>query len=383
MNNTVLIVDDSEHVRKQLEVFLKSGGYANLLFAESAEDALKQLGCSGSEKGDSGIDLILMDINMSDINGIEACRQIKTVEYLKDVPVIMVTASTETDDLRAAFEAGAIDYVTKPVNKVELLARVRSVLKLKYETDCRKDREKMLNETITALKDANKEIGDFIYTISHDLKEPLFVIDGYTKRLSKVYEDTIDEKGKSYISRIKANIEIMSRRIYEIVEVIKVGSVEYDFKDNDCGVIVNDVIKTLETRISTNKIKLSIQDGLPVVLCDEKRLSDVFLNLVTNAIKYMGDDNQKEINIGCDKEGDYYKFFIEDTGIGIRAEHHEQVFAIFRRIKDVEIEGTGVGLAIVKKIVGLHHGKIWVESPVNEGRGSRFCFTIPISNPVS
>jgi len=380
MHNTILIVDDSEHIRIQLELYLKSDGYTNLIFAESAGDALKQLGRGESEKGDGDgeVDLILLDIKMPEVDGIETCHRIKTIEYLKDVPIIMVTASTDTEDLRAAFEAGAIDYVTKPMNKIELLARVRSVLKLKCEMDCRKDREKMLHETIKALNKANKEIEDFIYIISHDLKEPLFAIEGYTKRLFRVYEDTIDEKGKSYISRIRANIETMSKRIYEIMEVIKVGAVKYDFKNNDCGILINDVIKTLEIKISTNKINLSIQENLPVVLCDEKRLRDVFFNLVSNAIKFMGDDNQKEINIGCDKEGDYYKIFIEDTGIGIRSEHHEQIFAIFRRLKEVEIEGTGVGLAIVKKIVELHNGKIWVESPVNEGRGSRFCFTIPI-----
>jgi signal transduction histidine kinase len=93
----------------------------------------------------------------------------------------------------------------------------------------------------------------------------------------------------------------------------------------------------------------------------------------------MGEDKQRQIKIGCDRNGDYYKFFVEDTGIGIRKEYKEQIFKIFKRLNDVETEGTGVGLAIVKKIVELHKGRIWIESPIKDGRGSRFCFTIPIT----
>ena len=108
-------------------------------------------------------------------------------------------------------------------------------------------------------------------------------------------------------------------------------------------------------------------------------MSDVFLNLVANAIKFMGDDKQRQITIGCDKEGDCYKFFVEDTGIGIRKEYQNNIFKIFCRLKDIEVEGTGVGLVIVKKIIGIHRGKVWIESPIARGKGSRFCFTIPIS----
>ena len=264
----------------------------------------------------------------------------------------------------------------------------------------RKKTEGQLVEKTKEVERINKELGDFVYIISHDLKEPLFSIEGFTKRLFKVYGNTFDEKGKSYIDRIKANIKMLSDRIYEIMEVVKIGTVEYDFTDNDSGAIVKDVIKTLESKIESNKVNVIIQDNLPTVCCDAKRLRDVFFNLTTNAIKFMGDDNLpnspvaesphnppfikggkrglREIRIGCDKDEDKYKFFVEDTGIGIQPEHHEHIFKMFKRLKVVEAEGSGVGLAIVKKIVELHKGKIWVESPVEDGRGARFCFTMPI-----
>jgi signal transduction histidine kinase len=117
-------------------------------------------------------------------------------------------------------------------------------------------------------------------------------------------------------------------------------------------------------------------------LCDERRIKDVLSNLLTNAIKFMGEDKQKQVKIGCEENVGYYKIYVEDTGIGIQEEYREQIFKIFRRLNEVEAEGTGIGLAIVKKIVEQHKGKIWVESPIKDGRGSRFCFTIPTTGEV-
>ncbi len=234
-------------------------------------------------------------------------------------------------------------------------------------------------EKTKKLKSVNKDLEDFVYSISHDLKEPLFAIRCYISRLLKTYEKMYDDKGKHYIDRIKVNLETMSNRVYDIMEVIKMGTVEYNFTHSDSVDIVKDVVNELESKIKNNKIKVIIRDNLPTIKCDGKKLRSIFSNLLINAIKFMGDNVQRQVTIGCDKEGDYYKFFVEDTGIGILEEHQEQIFKIFRRLKDIEVEGTGVGLAIVKKIVELHNGKIWVESPVKDERGTRFCFTIPIS----
>jgi len=243
--------------------------------------------------------------------------------------------------------------------------------------------ERQLVENTKKLKTANTELEDFVYIVSHDLKEPLFAIEGYTSRLLKTHEDVIDDKGKFYINRTKINIEKMSQEIQEIMDVLKVGRVTYNFKDKDSGVIIRKVVNALESKIAKHRINVSIQDNLPIVPCDEKRMRDVLSNLITNAIKFMGEDKQRQIKIGCNRSGDYYKFFVEDTGIGIREEYKEQIFKIFKRLNEVETEGTGVGLAIVKKIVEQHKGSIWIESPVKDGKGTRFCFTIPVTKIVS
>ena len=157
---SLLIVDDAASQRILLKAALKKAGYEDLLLASSAQDAFEQLGMNNSqtEIAAAAIDLILMDINMTGLDGIEACRQIKTIEALRDIPIIMVTGSTEIEDLDAAFEAGAIDYIAKPIHAVELLARVRSVLKLKHEMDQRKARERELLETNKRLAQAMTEI---------------------------------------------------------------------------------------------------------------------------------------------------------------------------------------------------------------------------------
>ena len=253
------------------------------------------------------------------------------------------------------------------------------------------------------LERANKRIEDFVYITSHDLKEPLFAIGGYTARLSNDYKEIFDEKGNDFINRIKANVKTMSQKTQEIMEVLRLSRVKYNFKDDDTKAIVKDVVNSLESKIKDGEINVLIQDNLPTISCDRERLKDVFSNLITNAIKFMGKDSQiessnssfnkwsnpsnpplspfgkgglREIRVGCNEDGNYYKFFVEDTGIGIQAEYQEQIFELFRKLKDIKAEGTGAGLAIVKRIVELHNGDVWVESPVKEGRGSRFCFTI-------
>ncbi len=158
----ILIVDDSEDHLLVLKSILKENGYRNILLAESADHAFKFLGLKGKKKK-KDVDLILMDVMMPGINGIEACAMIKKEESLKDTPVIMITATREESHLQSAFQAGAIDYITKPINIPELLARVRSALRLKMETDSRKERERELTEMAEQLDAANKKLTQMSY----------------------------------------------------------------------------------------------------------------------------------------------------------------------------------------------------------------------------
>lgn len=148
----ILVVDDSHDVHNIVRVFLQPGGIENLHFADSAAAAYDILGIIEGGQPNLFIDLILMDIQMTGINGIDATRRIKAVSEFQDVPVLMITGDTSKESLQAAFEAGAVDYITKPINKIELVARVYSFLKLKAEIDARKKREKELEEALSQIK---------------------------------------------------------------------------------------------------------------------------------------------------------------------------------------------------------------------------------------
>ena len=154
----ILIVDDSPDNRLLLQAMLTRSGHADVLLSESAGDAFHRLSMDEPGGSDPRIDLILLDISMPEIDGIEACRRIKAVDHLRDIPVIMVTAMTDAEFLVSAFEAGAMDYITKPVRKVDLLARVSSALKLKAEIDRRKAQEEALEKANAELRQALQEV---------------------------------------------------------------------------------------------------------------------------------------------------------------------------------------------------------------------------------
>lgn len=172
---SILIVDDSIQIHNQLGFYLKSNGYQDLLFAGSAHEAYKHLGLDAPSVPPGTIDLILMDIRMPDIDGIEACRRIKAEECLQDIPVIMVTAENTPEGLQSAFDAGAVDYITKPLNKVELLVRISSVLKLKHESDRRITRENELLELTKLLEETNEKLQQ-----ANDMLQHLSSTDGLT-----------------------------------------------------------------------------------------------------------------------------------------------------------------------------------------------------------
>lgn len=154
----ILLVDDSSDARLLLHKVLRQGGFRDTLSASSAHDAFNHLDLNHAGAGAKAIDLIMMDVRMPDIDGIEACRRIKAVEALHDIPIIMITVRSQPDVLRAAFEAGATDYIKKPFEEVELLARVKAALKLKQEIDVRKNWEKELTKTISELDAALQEM---------------------------------------------------------------------------------------------------------------------------------------------------------------------------------------------------------------------------------
>ena len=222
---SILIVDDSKSQRLLLTSMMKSAGFTNLIEASSAAEVFERLGLTRDAPQAREIDLILMDISMPDINGIDACRRIKENTVLHDIPIIMVTASTEMGDLQLAFDAGAMDYITKPPNKVELLARVRSALRLKMATDARKEREWQLIEyleQVTHITDAAAAVET--HTFNPESLDPVGARKDELGKLARVFQRMareVREREQRLMEQVaQLSIEInQTRKAREVAEI--------------------------------------------------------------------------------------------------------------------------------------------------------------------
>jgi len=226
-----------------------------------------------------------------------------------------------------------------------------------------------------SLEDTNKELDDFTYIVSHDLKEPLRSIDAYSKFIVDDYQDKLGEEGRHYLERIRANAERMKSLIEDLLEISRLKKKGSTIEGVETEELIGEVKMRLEYAIKQKGVEIIIKDKLPKIFCDRVRLAEVFLNLISNAIKF-NDKPKPIIEIGYNDKGDFHEFYVKDNGIGIEEEYFDKIFEIFQRLgKKEDAEGTGAGLTIVKKIIQLHKGKIWLESKI--GEGCTFYFTIP------
>ena len=222
----------------------------------------------------------------------------------------------------------------------------------------------------------NEELENFAHVVSHELKTPIISIQGFSSRLLKKYQERLDEKARTYLEQIQGSARRMELFVSDLLSLARIGQVVSSFNDVSSFEIVKDVVSRLQPRQKEKEIKLDIVDILPTIWCDRERVSQVFENLLVNAIKYMGDTENPKIEIGYEDNETFHQFYVRDNGVGIDAKYHEKVFEMFHRLREVEKEeGTGLGLAIVERIVHNHRGRVWVESEPEIG--STFYFTIP------
>ena len=239
-----------------------------------------------------------------------------------------------------------------------------------------KERTQQLAEANDALARINKELDDFTYIVSHDLKEPLRGVKAFTKLLIEDYSKNLDKEGKEYLDTISDSSTRMTRLIEDLLNLSRIGRIKNIEPGIDINEVLSDVKKNLVYALEEKKAELILKSGFPKVTCDRIRISEVFSNLVSNAIKYTKKDTRPVIEMGWSDKKDSYEFYVKDNGIGIEKQYYDKVFQIFQRLHAKgEYEGTGAGLTIVKKIVENHGGRIWVESEV--GAGSTFYFTLP------
>ncbi|MFC2152704.1 response regulator [Bacteroidota bacterium] len=364
-NYLILVVDDSQDNLKTISSFLKESELSlTILKAPNGKIA-----CSLAEK--KLPDLIILDWEMPEMDGIDTLKCLQSSESSKDIPVIMCTGKmTTSEHLKTALEAGAVDYIRKPVDKTELLARVNSMIKL--------------SESYKEIKLLNATKDKFFSIIAHDLKSPFSALLGFSELLLENHATYDDEERETYIKFINDG----SIKTYKLVENLltwarsQSGRIEFTPEKINIETLINEIVSLLTETAGNKEIKLiaNTQNNL-FLHADKNMLDTVIRNLISNAIKFTpkgGDITITSKTITDKNNQQFAEISVKDSGVGISPEIQTKLFKITENVttKGTEKEaGTGLGLILCKEFIEKHSGKIWVESEVD--KGSKFIFTVP------
>lgn len=357
----ILIVDDTPDNLRVLSAMLTNQGYE----VRKALNGHRAIASAQSEPPD----LILLDIKMPEMDGYEVCRQLKAAPKTREVPIIFISALDDALDKVRAFASGGVDYVTKPFQEAEVLARIEHQIRIQRL-------QHQLIEQNEELLRSNRELEQFAYIVSHDLQQPLQSVTGFVRLLQLKYENTLDEIAQDYLNRIHEIGGRMQRLIQDLLTYAQVDRQAEDQQLIDCNQILKQVLDNLQEAIAT-KQALITNDSLPTIYGDETQLIQLFQNLISNGIKFVPDNVTPAIHLSVVQQRDCWCIGVRDNGIGIKSEHLERIFEIFQRVHaNQNYPGSGIGLATCKKIVERHNGQIWVESQPD--KGTTFYFTFPI-----
>lgn len=356
---TVLIVDDTE---ENLDILVET-------LADDYEVSAAIDGETALESVEEEMpDIILLDIMMPGMDGYEVCRRIKANKKTKDIPVIFLTAVTDIYSKAKGFELGAVDYITKPFEILEVRARVRTHLSLeltKYELS---EKNESLQQKTLELQAAVDELQAFSYTVSHDLKSPLRAIKAYGNIILEEHNETLDDDTNEMLHNVDNICSNMITMIEKLLEYSRMTHLSITKKEVNISEMFTSVFEECRSICPERFIKFEFETGMPTVLADAVLLRQAIYNIISNAIKFTGNKDEALIIAGCKRGMGEYIFYVKDNGIGINMEFSKKLFGIFQRLHSSdEFEGNGIGLATVRKIIQRHGGKVWIEGKVNEG----------------
>lgn len=378
----ILLVDDEPGNLHALQAVLEPLDQ-NLITANSGTQALRQV-------LEHDFAVILLDVQMPDMSGIEAAAMIRERERSKTTPIIFLTGVVKTAEMMfKGYSAGAVDYLMKPVisgvlrAKVEVfveLAQVRHSLQQEIAERVRIGGEmsrlnmvlEQRNEDLTA---ANSDLEAFSHSVSHDLRMPLRHIQAYVSMIeeSALARLTADEQRR--LKGVREAAQRMSQLIDDLLAFSRIGRTTMRKAPVDLNALVRAVIADLQPEIKNRKVDWTLQQ-LPYTSGDRALLHQVFLNLLANAVKYTRTRAEGRIQVFAVEQDDELIVGVKDNGVGFDPAYSDKLFGVFQRLHSTsDFEGTGVGLANVRRIVQRHGGRTWAESMLNEG--ATFYFSLP------
>lgn len=341
----IMIVDDTPEHIQVATALLKNFGY-KIRIATNGRTALKLVKQQIPT-------LILLDIQMPDLNGFEIYKILKSEEKWQDIAVIFMTASHDVASIQKGFELGAQDYVIKPFNAVEFVARINNHIKMAKQAH--------------ALKRSYEELNKFCYTVSHDLKSPLNVIKQIAELLMQEYGGSLGDDGNRLIQFLGEKSEEVIKMVERLLEFSKMCDQGINWDAINMNQLVENVMNELRL-IEPNRQISYTREELPCIRGDMLMMKLLLQNGLNNALKFTREREYTKIHIGYREEAKMGILTIQDNGVGFDMQFVEKLFGVFERLHTSEdFEGSGVGLAIIQRIMQRHEGRAWIEGKVNEG----------------
>jgi signal transduction histidine kinase len=373
----ILIVDDEEKNVRLLKAMLMSEKY-RLFEAFDGEQALKTV-LSVSP------DLIMLDVMMPGINGFDVCRKLKRADETKTIPIVMVTALSEKEHRIKALEAGADDFLSKPVDRTELMVRVKSLLRIKTYHDELWASNREIAEQNEKLRELEKMKEGLTHMIIHDLNNPLSSIMASLELISLKEPDF----SQNHLGSLTACLDYcrdLKDMIISLLEIHKLeeGKLELEIEPFDITELIAEVMQQSEFKARECQVRLSANGSGEhyMVKVDSGLIRRVVANLLSNAIRHTPAGGRVDVKTDWMRANESIRLRVVDTGNGLAPEYHQKIFDKFEQVR-LKREGgrvgsSGLGLAFCKMAVEAHGGKIWMESE-GEGKGATFQFTLPVS----
>ncbi len=318
-------------------------------------------------------DLLLADLQMPGTNGIDLMKSAQLID--PTIVAVIMTGHGALDTAVAAMKAGALDYIQKPIKlatTMPVLERALAVRQLRIE---KKRLEENVRERTEELKIANRELEAFSYSVSHDLRAPLRAVSVFTQALLSDHTTQLTEEGKRLLQNVNAGAAHMDRLITDLLRLSQLNRQPLHKQPTRFGELAQRVIDSMAHERANRDIEFVIAD-FPTWQVDQGLIQQVFVNLISNAIKFTRERAKARIEIGYRMDGTSLVCFVKDNGVGFNMKYMNKLFGVFQRLHSADqFEGTGVGLSIVRRIVERHGGKVWVDG--GQDQGATFYFSLP------